>query len=279
MGVNVRFLLSHGKQVASFSTKWHGLSKTKYLKDMTRYHLEIALYSSVIHFNYKTSFQLKRQISYDKLLWFIFLFPKLCFQKVHKILRMYYLKALAFSTCIMGEEIILKSIIFISSPNTRLWYFYSLFKGHSRHLSHSRTGSDDRRLWNEIIHCTQIQRSNAHSRPITVLQTEGGRIVSGSQDFTLKVKWNSFWPAFKIRKLLTTKNSCNYPQMSHLMTKPTKWPVPPAKTQISLGIRPVWSESSLFTWVLNYLLSAQLRLIRLGRPESSLGALVILLVL
>ena len=34
-------------------------------------------------------------------------------------------------------------------------------------------------------------------------------------------------------------------QMSRLMTKPTKWHVRPAKTQISLGIRPVWSEFSL----------------------------------
>ena len=34
-------------------------------------------------------------------------------------------------------------------------------------------------------------------------------------------------------------------KMSRLMTKPTKWPVRPAKTQISLGIHPVWSESSL----------------------------------
>ena len=32
------------------------------------------------------------------------------------------------------------------------------------------------------------------------------------------------------------------------MTKPTKWPVRPAKTQISLSIRPVWSESSLSAW-------------------------------
>ena len=32
------------------------------------------------------------------------------------------------------------------------------------------------------------------------------------------------------------------------MTKWTKWPVHPAKTQISLDIRPVWSESSLSTW-------------------------------
>ena len=33
--------------------------------------------------------------------------------------------------------------------------------------------------------------------------------------------------------------------LSRLMTKPTKRHVRPAKTQISLGIRPVWSESSL----------------------------------
>ena len=33
--------------------------------------------------------------------------------------------------------------------------------------------------------------------------------------------------------------------MSHDMSKPTKWHVRPAKTQISLGILPVWSESSL----------------------------------
>ena len=33
--------------------------------------------------------------------------------------------------------------------------------------------------------------------------------------------------------------------LHHRMTKPTKWPVHPVKSQISLGIRPVWSASSL----------------------------------
>ena len=33
-----------------------------------------------------------------------------------------------------------------------------------------------------------------------------------------------------------------------LMTKPTMWHVRPANTQISLGICPVWSESSLSAW-------------------------------
>ena len=32
------------------------------------------------------------------------------------------------------------------------------------------------------------------------------------------------------------------------MTKPTKWHVRPAKTQISLGFHPVWSEYSLSAW-------------------------------
>ena len=37
-------------------------------------------------------------------------------------------------------------------------------------------------------------------------------------------------------------------QMGQLMTKPPKWHVRPVKTQISLGIRPIWSESSLSAW-------------------------------
>ena len=52
-------------------------------------------------------------------------------------------------------------------------------------------------------------------------------------------------------------------EMSHLVTKPTKWYVRPAKTQISLGVRPVWSVFAVRmkkAWVLTYLLSAQRRL-------------------
>ena len=37
-------------------------------------------------------------------------------------------------------------------------------------------------------------------------------------------------------------------EMSRDMTKPTKLSVGPGKTQISLGIRPVWSKSSLSAW-------------------------------
>ena len=47
--------------------------------------------------------------------------------------------------------------------------------------------------------------------------------------------------------------------MSHLMTKPAKWHMRPAKTQISLGIRPVWSVVTVRmkkAWVLSCPLSA-----------------------
>ena len=36
--------------------------------------------------------------------------------------------------------------------------------------------------------------------------------------------------------------------LSCLMRKPTKWVLHTTKTQISLGIHPVWSKSSLSTW-------------------------------
>ena len=38
------------------------------------------------------------------------------------------------------------------------------------------------------------------------------------------------------------------PFLSHLVTKPTKWHVRSAKTQVSLGTRPGWSEPSLSAW-------------------------------
>ena len=40
---------------------------------------------------------------------------------------------------------------------------------------------------------------------------------------------------------------CHY-YMSHCTTKPTESPFRPAKTRISLGIHPVWSEFSLSAW-------------------------------
>ena len=65
--------------------------------------------------------------------------------------------------------------------------------------------------------------------------------------------------------------------MSRDMTKPTKWHVRPAKTQISLGIHPVWSASSLCAqWPQVSVMRTAKTLISLGGcpgwSESSLGA-------
>ena len=56
-------------------------------------------------------------------------------------------------------------------------------------------------------------------------------------------------------------NFCHH--LSHLMTKPMKWHVRPAMTQISLGIRPVWSVVTVHmkkAWILSFPLSTQPRL-------------------
>ena len=78
----------------------------------------------------------------------------------------------------------------------------------------------------------------------------------------------------------------NVSHLSLIMTKPAKWHLRSADTQISLGIHPDWSVFAVRmkkAWYLSYPLRAQWRLIRLGGcpgwSESWLAAHVILLVL
>ena len=55
----------------------------------------------------------------------------------------------------------------------------------------------------------------------------------------------------------------HFSNLSHLMTKPTKWHVCPAKTQISLSICRVWSvfaDRMKKAWVLSYPLNTKRRL-------------------
>ena len=94
---------------------------------------------------------------------------------------------------------------------------------------------------------------------------------------------------FRVSKFLEfyNKQDCqNLEDLSRCMTKSTKWPVHPAKTQIRLGIRPVWSVFTVCMkkhWVLASPKSTQWSLIRLGGcpgwTVSSLGGWVNLLVL
>ena len=68
----------------------------------------------------------------------------------------------------------------------------------------------------------------------------------GSQGLKLSSSWD--WRMIRLHGSDGWSESSLHTKMSRLMTKPTKWPLRPAKTQISLGIRPVWSESSLSAW-------------------------------
>ena len=54
---------------------------------------------------------------------------------------------------------------------------------------------------------------------------------------------NSWIHQYKKEKINTQTKAWHI--LSRIVTKPTKWHVHPSKTQISLGIRPVRSESSL----------------------------------
>ena len=99
------------------------------------------------------------------------------------------------------------------------------------------------------------------------------------------------WFAFPCLTNISNNKTLQW-HLGRLMTKPRKWHVRPAKTQISLCMRPVWSESSVCAqWVAEdpILLHAdsedsdQTGRIRLGGCpgwfESLLGAHAILLVL
>ena len=67
-------------------------------------------------------------------------------------------------------------------------------------------------------------------------------------NFRFPRNYGNFW----ISKCNHRSSSIKRPFLLHekncIVTKPTKWHVRPAKTQISLDIRPVWSKSSLSAW-------------------------------
>lgn len=68
--------------------------------------------------------------------------------------------------------------------------FYTIFF----FLAHVRTGSagspmdiNNTMQTEEDLRCIKISSHKAHQQAITVLDSEGGRVLTGSQDHTLKV--------------------------------------------------------------------------------------------
>ena len=45
----------------------------------------------------------------------------------------------------------------------------------------------DMKSWDDVIHCNLISTAHPHQQPINLLKAAGGRVVTGSQDHTLKV--------------------------------------------------------------------------------------------
>ena len=79
-------------------------------------------------------------------------------------------------------------------------------------------------------------QTEALFKPFEQDSKSSGIVVKACSKLTLKITppWN--------------KGSLSREHLSRPTAKPTKWHVRPAKTQISLDIRPVWSASSLSAW-------------------------------
>ena len=71
--------------------------------------------------------------------------------------------------------------------------------------------------------------------------------VSGGFDYFWSVDYWEYMH-FRIKRIPPIIDLLLNAHLSHFMTKPTKWHAGHAKTQISVGIRPVWSGSSLSAW-------------------------------
>ena len=95
---------------------------------------------------------------------------------------------------------------------------------------------------------------------VLLVLSQNVKLSSRPQGGILVTKLTSTIPQIPAYK---SGNPLEFFKMSCLITKPMKWHVRPAKTQISLGIRPVWSVFAVRIkkhWVLSYPSSAQQRL-------------------
>ena len=120
-------------------------------------------------------------------------------------------------------------------------------------------------LWSNVVEETKRPRGDGW--PLPCHMPIKGIAAVASKGFTPEL--------FSPLHSYTGSANVDVAHLSRLMTKPTKWHVCPVKTQISLGMHPVWSVFAVRmkkAWVLSYPLSAQQRLWCPGWSESSLGA-------
>ena len=158
-------------------------------------------------------------------------------------------------------------------------------------LSYHTTWKQYLQFWFIYLTLTMGKTKNSIWQPITILWTLSkqnqiqtinkllcgclvngpGRMSFSTMDTGFLLHWFGIFPTIWTRFFFynhlydTIKRSWCMKMVGYmcgLVTKSTKWHVHPAKTQISLGIRPVWSVFAVRmkkAWVLSYPLSAQWR--------------------
>ena len=62
-----------------------------------------------------------------------------------------------------------------------------LLAGHRRQPS-AHSVQSDLQFWDDVLDCVLLNSVKAHQRPVNFLQTRAGRLLTASQDYTLKVR-------------------------------------------------------------------------------------------
>lgn len=70
------------------------------------------------------------------------------------------------------------------------YVFFFWFPAHVRTGSAGSLDLESSTSCDEDMRCIRLNTTKAHQQPITVLDTEGGRVLTGSQDHTLKVSFS-----------------------------------------------------------------------------------------
>ena len=60
--------------------------------------------------------------------------------------------------------------------------------GHRRMPSSHSVPGGDLQMWDDILDCVLLGSTKAHPRTITFMLCRGNRLVTASQDYTLKVR-------------------------------------------------------------------------------------------
>ena len=115
------------------------------------------------------------------------------------------------------------------------------------HHTHSRDGVSNNESILNMLKCLSLYSSTSF---VDWKSTRGANQLQSKLHLHNWAPWGGASARLKFLQLFRDKSqtSSEKDDLSRRTTKPTKWHMRPSKTPISLGIRPVWSESSLSAW-------------------------------